>query len=671
MAIEPLQAMKSGRSRKTPQPELPPQRSARTPKTGKSELQRSSRKTPAARITKKRGRPAAVRGSDELGDISTTLVTQADEEGNTTKRRKIIKAQEEQGDAEISTALEARGDGMAERAFTPKPASSTGVKKRRKRKSIGQQSTSRAKSAKLQSPMKPSYPPRKRIKKDPVAPTEATQTNGLPARRAKEGQIADAPLSDRDEPARLPETTVALEPGIENIEPSIEDLQSGNTKLTRKRKRVPVEELPRKHVKTSSTRTKRAPKASKTQNEIIRAEDTREAIQNTERATEVDAVSLHHGVEGEEPAVVLNTAELPKKKPKKRKRVTVGQQPKKSAKAGMTPTYRRSKAQEEASTAGAPDTSQGAGKPAEFEAGSMGHGTEEQRAAVTDVETQSQKPKRKKRKSIGQQKPKKKSMDLATPKRSASRLGRSVQIIARDELDKKPTARRGRPRAKQPPEEVSREAQAKSMEHVPEDEGEIETRVPGLKKKPQARRQRPKANPISENNIDKPDQGASRNAPEEEKAVQVPVLPEKKKRGRPRKAVTSPPTSRPTKAPRTLTSRIAKPKPAPTKPKTRAPPKNTIPITVYSLRSPTPSDIEEDPLSAYPPPRPPTGGVAPSVCSRAQWVANYPRTPLSMPAAASMLRNSSPCSTASSRATCVCRAGPNQALGMFRLVASR
>ena len=606
MAIEPLQAIKSGRSRKTPQPELPPQRSARTPKTGKSQLQRSSRKTPAARTSKKRGRPAELEGSDELGDISKTRVTETDEEGNTTKRRKVSRAQKERGDTENSTASGAQGDGTTERAVTPKPAPSTGVKKRRKRKSIGQQSASRAKSAKPRSSLKPAYPIRKRIKPDPAAPMEATQTNVLLARRAKEGEIADALLLDRDEPAHLPQNNVPLEPGTEkNIEPSQEGLQPGNTKLTRKRKQVPVEELPRKHVKTSSTRTNRAPKASKTMNEITRAEDTHEANQNIERSTEVEAVSLDHGVESEE-AAVMNTAESPNKKPKKRRRVTVGRQPKKSAKASMTQTYKRPMVQEEADTAGARDISQDAGKPAEFEAESMGHGVEEQGAAAMDVETQLPKPKRKKRKSIGQQKPKKKSMDLATPKSPVGKGGRSVQIITRDKPDKKPTAKRGRPRAEQPSEEVTSEAQEKSMEHVPEDGGDTEPRGLGLKNKPQARRGRPKANPISEHNIDKTDQGASKDAPEEEKEVQVPVLTEKKKRGRPRKAATSPPISQPTKAPRTLTSRIVKPKPATNAPKTRAPPKNTIPITIYSVRSPTPSDIEEDPLSTSRPPRPTT-----------------------------------------------------------------
>lgn len=542
-------------------------------------------------------------GSDELGDIPTTRVTEADEEGNTTRRKKVSKAQKARGDTENPTAPEAHGKATAERAFAPKPAPSTGVKKRRKRKSIGQQSISRAKSAKLRSPLKSAYPPRKRVKPDPGEPTEATQNNGLLAGRAKESQIADAVRSDSDEPARLPETAGAFEPGIEYIEPSVENLQPEDTKYTRKRKQVSLEELPKKRVKPSSTRTKRVPKASKTQNEIVRAEDNRKAIQDTERSTEVDAVSLDHGAEGEETAA-MNSAEPRNKKPKKRKRVTVGQQPNKRAKAGMPQTYKRPKAQEENSTADAPDTSQNVGKPAEFEAHSMGHGTKEQDTAATEVEKQSQKPKRRKRKSIGQQKPKKKSTDLATPKGSPSKVGRSVQLATREELNTKPKAKRGRPRVKRPLEEATREAQAKSREHVPEDERESEPREPGLKKKPQARRGRPKANPKSENNTDKPDQGASIDALEEEKEVQVPVLPEKKKRGRPRKAETSSPTSQPTKAPRTHTSRNPKLKTGPTAPRTRAPPKNTIPITIYSIRSPTPSDIEEDPLSASHP-RPP------------------------------------------------------------------
>ncbi|KAF6226964.1 hypothetical protein HO133_008405 [Letharia lupina] len=596
---EPLQPIKSGRSRKTPQPELPPQRSSRrTPKPETTQLQQSSRKTPATGFTKKRGRPAKRAVSDIIEDSSTSRVTQADKEGVTTKKRKTSKAQKEQGDAVLSNAPEVQGDGLGTRDADPSAAPSTGVKKRKKRKSIGQQATSRAKAAKARSPLKPARQSRKKTPKPDLA--EVTDLDGSLAKEARRGLATDAVSLDGGEPAHLPEVTGALDSGIDNLTPSAEKPQQEIAQKPKKRKRFPVEELPNKRVKASSTQSKRAPKAPKPQEEIISAEDALNAVQIMETPAEAQASLLENVNEEQDDG--SEVAELRKEKPKKRKRVTVGQQPKKRAKVGTTKPNRKLKAREETSTAeGAPEASQRMGESAEVEADTVGHVAEEPEATAEEAEPQTQKPKRKKRKSIGQQKPKKKPMDLATPDRTASKAAARGQLATRNELNSKPTARRGRPRAKERPEEVIEKPLAGNLGHVPEEEAEIQFSEPALKDKHKARRGRPKAKPISEHAIDEPDEEARRDTPEEEEEVPAPIMPEKKRRGRPRKADAAQSPSLNTRTTKVPASRKPKAKAASaTAPKARAPPKDSIPITIYAPPSPT-SDAEDDPLSTSQP----------------------------------------------------------------------
>lgn len=607
-ATEPLQPIKSGRSRKTPQPELPPQRSSRrTPKPEITQLQRSSRKTLATGVTKKRGRPAKKAISDVVEDLSTSRVTQADEEGVSTKKRKTSKVQKEQGDAMVSAAPEVQDDGVRTAESAPSAAPSTGVKKRKKRKSIGQQSTSRAKAAKSGSPLKPARQPRKRVPKPGLAErTEPTELDGSLAKGLQEKPLNDAVPLDGTKSVGLPEVAEPLHDGIENVEPSAEKLQQDDRQKLKERKQEQVEERPKKRVKASSTQTKCAPKATQVSNApkapqgTISAEDALEAIQSTEKSAEVEGVSLHD-VNEEQGAAATKAAEPPKVKPKKRKRVTVGQQSKKRAKLGTTQANRRPKTQEETSTAAAPETSQNMGKPVEVEADSMGPSgnvAEEQEATPEEVEPQTQKPKRKKRKSIGQQKPKKKTTDLATPNTTAGKAAASGQLATRVEPNNKPTAKRGRPKANPSLEEP----QAESLGSVPEEEEGIKPSEPGLKNTPKARRGRPKAKPVSEDAVDEPDEEALRHALAEEEEVQATVLPEKKKRGRPRKADAAPPTSQPARPKKAPASRKPKAKPASTAPKASAPPQNSIPITIYGPPSPT-SGAEDDPLSTSQPHR--------------------------------------------------------------------
>lgn len=539
-------------------------------------------------------------------DVSTSRVTQAEEEGITAKKRKTSKAQREQGDASLSTAPEEPGGGSGTPEAAPSAAPSTGAKKRKKRKSIGQQSTSRAKVAKARSPLKLARRTRKRTPNPDLAEaTEVTDRDGSLAKELQKGHPVVGASLHEGEPAHLPEVAGVLDPGIDILDPSAEKLQQVIAQKPRKRKRVLVEELPKKRVKASSTQIKRGPKAPKTQQVTIPAEDTVDDVQNAKKPAVVEAGSL--GDADEEQKAASGIAKPRKKMPKQRKRVAVGQQPKKRAKAGIARNHQEPKAQEETSTAeDALDAVKSLEQAAEVEVSSTGQVAEEQDDIAEEAQLQTQKtkpkPKRKKRKSIGQQKPKKQSVDLATPNRIAKKTAASRLMATRDESNSKPTAKSGRPRAKQPLEEAIEEPQDESLGRMPEEEAELELSKSGLESKPKAKRGRPKAKPMSENVVDEPDEEAWRHSSAEEAEVQAPVLPEKKKRGRPRKADTTEPTSQTTKPARASSSRKPKAKDASTTaPKVRAPPKNTIPITIYAPPSPTSSDAEDDPLSTSQP----------------------------------------------------------------------
>lgn len=583
--------MKSGRSRRTPQPELSPQRPfRRTPKPERSEFSRSSRKTPATRVTKKRGRPASKAIADGSEDLSTSRVGQADKEGFTTKQRKSSKAQMEQRDAVVLTAAEVQGDGTGTEDAATGAAPSTRVKKRKKRKSIGQQSTSRAKAAKARSLLKPDGQPRERIPKQDLAETEGSLAEGV-----KKGPLVDVVPLDEGEPAHLPEVAAVMDSEVEHLESS--KSQQEIAQKPKKRKRMPVEELPEKRAKHTSIRSKQAPKAPKTLKETLPAENAFDAVQGVEETAEVEARSLDSANEEQEAALGISESQ---EKPNKRKRVTVGQQPKKRAKAGVLRIDPEPKGQEETSTEDdVVEASHSVGKPAEVEVGSTGHVAGEQEAPAEGPEPQTHKPKRKKRKPIGQRSSKRKSADLATTNRIAGKTAASSLTAAKDG----PTVRRGPPRAEQPPEEAIEEPQPENLGLLPEEQGRIQHSEPRLKSKSKPRRGRPKSEPIPKDAVDDPDEGRQRRAPEEEEEIEAPILPEKKKRGRPRKADAAQPTSQTTKPTKKAPSRTSKAKTTSvTAPTARAPPKNSIPITIYAPPSPT-SDPEDDPLST---PRPPT-----------------------------------------------------------------
>lgn len=592
---EPLQPVKSGRSRKTPQPELLPQRSSRrTPKPEKAQPQQSTRKPPANRVTKKRGRPVKPAIPDQLDDASASYITPAEGKGSSTRKRKLSNAHKEKVDAAILANPEAQGERLETIEAAPSAAPSTGTKKRKKRKSIGQQSMSRTKTTKARSPLKTARQFGKRISKPDPAEAKETDVGEALVNEVQKGfPIGSVPL-DRGESTHLAEAAEVLDSGVDSLGPSAEGLQPYIAQKLKKRKRVAMEEPPKKRPKASSSQSERAARATKIQKQVMPTEDALDAVQNLERPAEVEAGSLGDVHEAQEAAA--DVAKPRQRKPRKRKRVTVGQQPKKRIKAGLTPTDREQKPQEEIDTAeDGLEAAQRGGKPDEVELNSITHVPKEQQATA-EAEPQTQKPKRKKRKSIGQQKPKKKYLDLITPNRTTSKTATARLVATKDESRNKQAAKRGRPRKKQAPEGNIENSQVENMGHLNEEKN-IQVSEPGLSSKPKARRGRPKAKPISKDTGDQPDGEASRPALEEDDEVQGPVLPEKKKRGRPRKADAAQATAQATRLTKNPSSRKPKSKPATSTPKARASPKKTIPITVYAPPSPTSSDADDDPLA--------------------------------------------------------------------------
>ena len=335
-AIEPLQPIKSGRSRKTPQPELlPPRSSRRTPKPEKTQLERSTRKIPATGIVKKRGRPAKQTITDHLDNASTSHDFPAQEESISTKKKKSGRAQKEKDDAMMMAAPEVQGDGIETTETASTAAPNTGIKKRKKRKSIGQQSTSRAKAFKTQSPLKTARQPRNRISKPHFAAvTEAADLDGALASGLRKGISVEPVRLNGGEPTPLAKVSEAADvfvSGVNSVGPGAQK--------PKKRKRVAVDKAPKKRIKTSSTgsgRARKVTKTPKTQNEVMSTQDALAAVRSMEQPTEVEEGSFRH-VHDERNAAA-DVGKPRNGKLMKRKRVAVDQGPKKRVKAGITPT---------------------------------------------------------------------------------------------------------------------------------------------------------------------------------------------------------------------------------------------------------------------------------------------------------------------------------------------
>ena len=152
-ANAPLRPQKSGRSRRTPQPELPQQRSTRrTPKVTQPLPARSSKRTPLTANGKRLGRlPKGDLSKTQEEELpSSSRQTQSSADGSIAKKRKLAQLSQETNE---TTTMQSAGftkpqQGLAIEGGGVNQEGSNEVraKKRKKRKSIGQVSRKRIKS---------------------------------------------------------------------------------------------------------------------------------------------------------------------------------------------------------------------------------------------------------------------------------------------------------------------------------------------------------------------------------------------------------------------------------------------------------------------------------------------------------------------------------------------
>ncbi len=492
----PLQPQKSGRSRKTPQPELLPQKSGRSRKTPQPELrpQRSTRRTPApedstlqqssqripdAKETKKRGRPKAIPEIDE------GKATENEADKGAPKRRRlnaVPKSKKAAKDAKVLddvTVPEVQvKDSQAtqeDRDTLPKKP----VKKRKKRKAIGQQAIRKSRLSGT-TPLRPTRQAQKRAYKPeinpPVEPTVPT-TPEPPAY----SRITTPALQDREQDQFL-----------DTMIPSDAVTQVHDAGLTQDTEAA-------------------GPKPRKRKRKLAEAQENQHAKPNVRNSALAESDDLEQ-----------STPQQVKPKPKR------GRKPKAEQKALDEVTKKRKPAERLPAELV---------QPVENSVEPMGEASavapDQANVPGQEVPKEQHKPRRKKRKSIGQQslKSKRKSTSLGTPSKPPDNeaTGLGPRAALKHQITQPPIHEQ--------PDELPNETQEPDESH--------------------------------------PD-----------------PIPPKKKRGRPRKADSVAPASAP---PPTFP-----PQPRTQKPKPRAPPKNTIPITYYAAPSPstTPS-----PLTTLPHPK--------------------------------------------------------------------
>ncbi|KAK0516595.1 hypothetical protein JMJ35_001198 [Cladonia borealis] len=196
---EPLQPRRSGRARKTPQAELAPQRSTRrTPAPEELRLQPSTTRTPdsdallpqsslrhplaTGAAAWKQGRVAkrSVIKIEEGADVPAATTTQDDGEGVVTKKRKLNKGKELRNDS-TPPDVQVQDSQPVEPDLSAQPSS--GVKRRKKRKSIGQKSM-RPKTRRSEPLSQGGRQPQKRVPKSKLRlPAEPLDSQGTQMQR--------------------------------------------------------------------------------------------------------------------------------------------------------------------------------------------------------------------------------------------------------------------------------------------------------------------------------------------------------------------------------------------------------------------------------------------------------------------------------------------------------
>ena len=426
----PLEPRKSGRSRKTPQPELLPQRSTRrtpalellpqrsTRRTPAPDLQvqKSSRRTPAAESSKKRGRLVkdAAQVTGTTAEVIESNGVQKDARNRASKKRRLNRVPEVPEGIEAPGSTKEAEVQVEATQYTKPPyhvATPTGFANRRKKRSyIGQQSDQGA------SPPGPSKKRKKRKSIGQQSMKKANKTQPSPKTISK------------------PTRKMALEEKESlSIEPSREEL----------RVQAQINGLPfggQKHP------------------------DAPEVTESRDFAAE--AAAAHPVIDPQEAKPIS----------KKRRRVSIGQNSRKRTKP--VPKESPTIAISDSVTAVAnqiDDASQSQDENADRVTDISNASIEEQEATYEDTALQDppRKTKRKKRKSIGQQRPKRKSTESAASNNSVTTRARDVgpgKSEAAEETSASKTRRRGGGRpidtdAQVEIETISDSAEAPTMTH--------------------------------------------------------------------------------------------------------------------------------------------------------------------------------------------------------------
>ncbi|KAL9633212.1 MAG: hypothetical protein Q9164_004840, partial [Protoblastenia rupestris] len=388
-------------SRRTPAPELLPQRSSRRTPAAESALPKSIRRTPAPPVLppQRSSRPYPTEASRKRARSASEDIVHNDrdyETRNATEKKRKLSRKPVIIEEEPTRSAVTENDRQAEDP-TQDATFTKSAKKRKKRKSIGQQSSKRAK-----------------VKVPPETQRHVSKAN-----------------SGRGRP-RKADTA----PSVEEMDHIVHDVVQ----------------------------------------EQLRTDDAELAIQPQPTEPEPVILSSVEPMSGHTP-----------RKAKKRKRVSIGQQSRRKAKLAMM-TVKEEPAEDEA-----PSLNQEVGEPARL--------TEEDEeveleAQITHAlaDAEQAKPKRKKRKSIGQQKPKRTSIyrNTVIPESKApSRRGQSAGKLPAREDPIRQSKEQGLPHLENDQPEPAREAhKTKGRKKTPSRRGLAANRAPAkqsLEKEPSNR----------------------------------------------------------------------------------------------------------------------------------------------------------------------------------------
>lgn len=355
---------KSGRSRKTPQRDLPPQRSTRrTPAPDEAQQQPSSKSIPASSNPRKRGRPKTILEIDEDGAKGRA------EEEAPVKRRKTQSQPRSKKKADDINALQSFDPSEVQvkdsQVTEPKQTVVGEKKRKRKRKSIGQQSIRKGRPA-AKSPLEPKGQRQKRAPEsqlaqqvEPVIPQtpEPPEYSRIttPALRDRELSQVQSLVHAADKETDRP--TVEESPDKNMVEPTTKKRKRKNearNDVSRQGESLPhneknleavtVEARPAEQVQTKVKRGRKPGKRKQNPHEALHIPSAPKGPSETGQALEVttgDVEGASNSATRDAEPPVDDQSSLAKPKARKRKRKSIGQQSLRPRKAQKSSTTRK------------------------------------------------------------------------------------------------------------------------------------------------------------------------------------------------------------------------------------------------------------------------------------------------------------------------------------------